>query len=88
MSVARKTTARDAYEARTDLLARARDAYQTLARQPGWLVVDADAVRKLIYDRFDCSLGTGLGKVRGRMFRIGHLYRLAKVTNFEMWAIG
>jgi alanine-glyoxylate transaminase/serine-glyoxylate transaminase/serine-pyruvate transaminase len=35
--------------------------------------VDADAVRKLIYDRFDCSLGTGLGKVKGRMFRIGHL---------------
>jgi len=34
---------------------------------------DADAVRKLIYDRFDCSLGTGLGKVKGRMFRIGHL---------------
>ena len=35
--------------------------------------VDADAVRKLIYERFDCSLGTGLGKVKGRMFRIGHL---------------
>ncbi|MBX3653940.1 MAG: aminotransferase class V-fold PLP-dependent enzyme [Ramlibacter sp.] len=35
--------------------------------------VDADAVRKLIYDRFDCSLGTGLGRVKGRMFRIGHL---------------
>lgn len=35
--------------------------------------VDADAVRRIIYDRFDCSLGTGLGKVKGRMFRIGHL---------------
>ncbi len=35
--------------------------------------VDADAVRKIIYDRFDCSLGTGLGKIKGRMFRIGHL---------------
>ncbi|ROZ75661.1 alanine--glyoxylate aminotransferase family protein [Ramlibacter sp. WS9] len=35
--------------------------------------VDADAVRRLIYERFDCSLGTGLGKVKGRMFRIGHL---------------
>lgn len=35
--------------------------------------VDADAVRKIIYERFDCSLGTGLGKIRGRMFRIGHL---------------
>jgi alanine-glyoxylate transaminase / serine-glyoxylate transaminase / serine-pyruvate transaminase len=35
--------------------------------------VDADAVRKLIYERFDLSLGTGLGKVKGKMFRIGHL---------------
>jgi alanine-glyoxylate transaminase/serine-glyoxylate transaminase/serine-pyruvate transaminase len=35
--------------------------------------VDADAVRRVIYERFDCSLGTGLGKVKGKMFRIGHL---------------
>ncbi len=35
--------------------------------------VDADVVRKIIHERFDCSLGTGLGKVKGRMFRIGHL---------------
>jgi alanine-glyoxylate transaminase/serine-glyoxylate transaminase/serine-pyruvate transaminase len=35
--------------------------------------VDADALRKLIYERFDLSLGTGLGKVKGRMFRMGHL---------------
>jgi alanine-glyoxylate transaminase/serine-glyoxylate transaminase/serine-pyruvate transaminase len=35
--------------------------------------VDADAVRGLIYERFDMSLGTGLGKLKGRMFRIGHL---------------
>ena len=35
--------------------------------------IDADAVRKIIYERFDLSLGTGLGKVKGRMFRIGHL---------------
>jgi alanine-glyoxylate transaminase / serine-glyoxylate transaminase / serine-pyruvate transaminase len=35
--------------------------------------VDADALRKLIYERFDLSLGTGLGKLKGRMFRIGHL---------------
>jgi alanine-glyoxylate transaminase/serine-glyoxylate transaminase/serine-pyruvate transaminase len=35
--------------------------------------VDADALRKLIHTRFDLSLGTGLGKVKGRMFRIGHL---------------
>jgi alanine-glyoxylate transaminase/serine-glyoxylate transaminase/serine-pyruvate transaminase len=35
--------------------------------------VDADAVRRMVYQRFDCSLGTGLGKVKGRMFRMGHL---------------
>ena len=35
--------------------------------------VDADALRKLIHERFDLSLGTGLGRVKGRMFRIGHL---------------
>jgi alanine-glyoxylate transaminase/serine-glyoxylate transaminase/serine-pyruvate transaminase len=35
--------------------------------------VDADIVRKVIYERFDMSLGMGLGKMKGRMFRIGHL---------------
>lgn len=35
--------------------------------------VNADDVRKLIYERFNMSLGQGLGKVRGKMFRIGHL---------------
>lgn len=35
--------------------------------------VDADQLRQLIHSRFDLSLGTGLGKVKGRMFRIGHL---------------
>tara|TARA_R110002074_G_scaffold111061_2_gene238720 strand:- start:9935 stop:11143 length:1209 start_codon:yes stop_codon:yes gene_type:complete len=35
--------------------------------------VDADAVRRLIYERFDLSLGMGLGKSKGKMFRIGHL---------------
>ncbi len=34
---------------------------------------DSDAVRKLIYQRFNMSLGMGLGKVKGHMFRIGHL---------------
>lgn len=34
---------------------------------------DADALRRLIHERFDLSLGTGLGKIKGRMFRIGHL---------------
>ena len=36
--------------------------------------VDADALRQLIYERFDLSLGTGLGKLKGRVFRMqrGH----------------
>ena len=34
---------------------------------------DADALRRTILERFDMSLGAGLGKVRGRLFRIGHL---------------
>ena len=35
--------------------------------------VDADALRRLVHARFDLSLGTGLGKLAGRMFRMGHL---------------
>jgi alanine-glyoxylate transaminase/serine-glyoxylate transaminase/serine-pyruvate transaminase len=34
---------------------------------------DADALRRLILERFDLSLGTGLGKLKGKAFRIGHL---------------
>jgi alanine-glyoxylate transaminase/serine-glyoxylate transaminase/serine-pyruvate transaminase len=34
---------------------------------------DADDLRRLILERFDMSLGTGLGKVKGKLFRIGHL---------------
>jgi len=34
---------------------------------------DADALRKLILEKFDMSLGTGLGKLKGKVFRIGHL---------------
>jgi alanine-glyoxylate transaminase/serine-glyoxylate transaminase/serine-pyruvate transaminase len=34
---------------------------------------DADALRKVVLERFDMSLGTGLGRLKGRVFRIGHL---------------
>lgn len=34
---------------------------------------DADAVRRAALERFDLSLGPGLGKLKGRVFRIGHL---------------
>jgi len=35
--------------------------------------VDADAVRKAAEQRLDLSLGAGLGRLKGRVFRIGHL---------------
>jgi alanine-glyoxylate transaminase/serine-glyoxylate transaminase/serine-pyruvate transaminase len=34
---------------------------------------DADFVRQLILDRYNMSLGAGLGRLAGRVFRIGHL---------------
>ena len=34
---------------------------------------DADALRRVILERFDMSLGNGLGKLAGKVFRIGHL---------------
>ena len=34
---------------------------------------DADKLRKVILDKFDMSLGTGLGMLKGKIFRIGHL---------------
>jgi alanine-glyoxylate transaminase/serine-glyoxylate transaminase/serine-pyruvate transaminase len=34
---------------------------------------DADTLRRSILDTFDMSLGTGLGKLGGKVFRIGHL---------------
>jgi alanine-glyoxylate transaminase/serine-glyoxylate transaminase/serine-pyruvate transaminase len=52
--------------------------------------VDADAIRKTIYEQFDMSLGTGLGKMKGKMFRIGHLGEandltlMATLTGCEM----
>ena len=42
--------------------------------------VDADFFRSLVLDRFDMSLGTGLGKVAGKVFRIGHLGHINDLT--------
>ena len=41
---------------------------------------DADQVRALILDRYDMSLGAGLGRLAGRAFRIGHLGDLNDLT--------
>ena len=41
---------------------------------------DADKVRSLILDRFDMSLGAGLGRLAGKVFRIGHLGHFNDLT--------
>jgi alanine-glyoxylate transaminase / serine-glyoxylate transaminase / serine-pyruvate transaminase len=34
---------------------------------------DADAFRKVVLENFDMSLGTGLGKLKGKAFRVAHI---------------
>ena len=41
---------------------------------------DADQVRQLILDRYNMSLGAGLGRLAGRVFRIGHLGDLGELS--------
>jgi alanine-glyoxylate transaminase / serine-glyoxylate transaminase / serine-pyruvate transaminase len=41
---------------------------------------DADEVRRLILDRYNMSLGAGLGRLAGRVFRIGHLGDLGDLS--------
>jgi alanine-glyoxylate transaminase/serine-glyoxylate transaminase/serine-pyruvate transaminase len=41
---------------------------------------DADRVRQLILSRYNMSLGAGLGKLAGRVFRIGHLGDLGELS--------
>ena len=57
-----------------DLLCRDTDAYSnslTAVQLPP--EESADALRDLILERFDLSLGSGLGRLADRVFRIGHL---------------
>lgn len=41
---------------------------------------DADRYREIVLDNFDMSLGTGLTKLKGRVFRIGHLGHFNDLT--------
>jgi alanine-glyoxylate transaminase/serine-glyoxylate transaminase/serine-pyruvate transaminase len=41
---------------------------------------NADKLRHVILESFDMSLGTGLGKLAGRVFRIGHLGHFNDLT--------
>ena len=34
---------------------------------------DADRFRQIVLERFNMSLGSGLGRLKGKAFRIGHL---------------
>ena len=55
-----------------------RSASLTAVRMPDG--ASADALRAVILDRFDVSLGNGLGKLQDRVFRIGHLGDLNDVS--------
>jgi alanine-glyoxylate transaminase/serine-glyoxylate transaminase/serine-pyruvate transaminase len=41
---------------------------------------DADRLRELILNRYNMSLGAGLGRLAGRVFRIGHLGDLSDLS--------
>lgn len=41
---------------------------------------DADRFRAMVLDKFDMSLGTGLTKLKGKVFRIGHLGHFNDLT--------
>jgi alanine-glyoxylate transaminase/serine-glyoxylate transaminase/serine-pyruvate transaminase len=41
---------------------------------------DADHFRKRILENYNMSLGTGLAKLQGRVFRIGHLGDINDLT--------
>ena len=41
---------------------------------------NADEFRKVVLEKFDMSLGSGLGKVGGKVFRIGHLGDINDLT--------
>ena len=41
---------------------------------------DADQFRKVVLENFNISLGSGLAKVAGKVFRIGHLGECNELT--------
>ncbi len=41
---------------------------------------DADQLRTTVLERYDMALGTGLGPLKGRVFRIGHLGDMNEIT--------
>ena len=64
-----------------EIYCREPDAYsQTLTAVAMPAGYDADELRRVILERFDMSLGTGLGQLKGKAFRIGHLGDLNDLT--------
>ena len=64
-----------------DLQCLDEDAYSsslTAVLVPGG--ADADALRAVVRKRFNMALGSGLGRLAGRVFRIGHLGELGELA--------
>lgn len=69
-----ETTRRAVHAWGLEILCRNPDEYSnTLTAVMAPEAQGADALRKIVLDGFDMSLGTGLNKVAGKVFRIGHL---------------
>ena len=69
-----EATRRAAWQWGLDILCRRADDYSaslTALLMPDGH--DADEFRRIALERFDLSLGAGLGRLAGRVFRIGHL---------------
>jgi alanine-glyoxylate transaminase/serine-glyoxylate transaminase/serine-pyruvate transaminase len=64
-----------------EILCRNPDEYSpvltAVLMPPGY---DADRLRNAVVDRYNMSLGAGLGKLSGRAFRIGHLGECNELT--------
>ncbi len=48
--------------------------------------IDGNALVRHAYDRYDLSLGVGLSKVAGKLFRIGHLGALSELMTLSVLA--
>lgn len=49
--------------------------------------LDANDVIKIAWKKYNLSLGLGLGKVNGKVFRIGHLGYMNEVRELLMYII-
>lgn len=59
-AVARKRANRDRYESDLDLLARVRDSYRRLSRDPKWLLIDGEQPREAVATTINEAVATRL----------------------------